>query len=120
MDLTMRNFLSPMNEENLKKILEKAMMTKTDPRINNIKVDIDEKTPETVQRVLKKRQCANCTCSRSKPQQIISEKKQEKPKSGCGSCGLGDAFRCDGCPYKGMPPFEEGKEFKFEDNLNDL
>jgi len=27
-------------------------------------------------------------------------------------CGLGDAFRCAGCPYRGLPAFEMGKKIE--------
>jgi hypothetical protein len=47
--------------------------------------------------------CENCTCGR-KEGAMPSDAPAEP--SACGNCYLGDAFRCAGCPSKGLPPFE--------------
>ena len=60
-----------------------------------------------------KKSCSNCTCGRAEGKITkLTKDMIENPQSGCGSCSLGDAFRCAGCPYRGLPAFEMGKKIE--------
>lgn len=60
--------------------------------------------------------CKDCTCGRAEAEAAgvkvqLTEEMLQNPGVGssCGNCSLGDAFRCAGCPYRGLPAFEPGK-----------
>jgi anamorsin len=61
--------------------------------------------------------CDNCTCGRASAQ---SESSTKAPKSECGNCGKGDAFRCASCPYLGKPAFKPGEEHLVLDLVDDF
>jgi hypothetical protein len=96
----------------------------------SLPIDIPEKCRPTDGK-RRRKACKDCTCGlkelemqeeeRQRAQQnaVVSLDMDDmaevdftvpgKATGGCGSCALGDAFRCDGCPYLGLPPFKPGE-----------
>jgi len=91
----------------------------------------------------KKRACKGCTCgladfettlmvapgidgevvevNRSERDRLIQAAKEApKASSSCGSCFLGDAFRCAGCPYMGLPAFKPGEKVEIDFGMDDI
>ena len=95
-----KNFFKVLEEEDLKKPMAKEKCS------------------------TQKKACKNCSCGRAEGKIVVqientndldtTKFEEQQKKGGCGSCALGDAFRCSSCPYLGMPAFKPGEKVQIK------
>lgn len=103
-------------EDDMDLIDEDSLLTEEDLKKPQLPVDGDCEVGST------RKACKNCTCGRAEEEEKVEKlgltmDQLNNPQSACGSCGLGDAFRCGTCPYKGLPPFKLGDKVSLSGNF---
>mmetsp|Transcript_23679 Transcript_23679/g.38955 ORF Transcript_23679/g.38955 Transcript_23679/m.38955 type:complete len:296 (+) Transcript_23679:67-954(+) len=98
---------APISSGDEELIDEDSLLSAEDMKPVSVAVDCGTSKTST------KKACKNCSCGRASGQakaKVTLSSLQDAPPSACGNCYLGDAFRCGGCPYQGLPPFKPGEK----------
>jgi hypothetical protein len=66
----------------------------------------------------KRKACKDCSCGLAEELSGASIVSAPAQKSACGSCYLGDAFRCATCPYLGTKPFKPGEKVQMANDID--
>jgi len=78
-------------------------------------VKVDPSTLRVCGTTGKRKACKDCSCGLREELADGKEPTTKSVNSSCGSCFLGDAFRCGSCPYLGMPAFKPGEKIQLSD-----
>jgi len=78
-------------------------------------VKVDPSTLRVCGTTGKRKACKDCSCGLREELADGKEPTTKSVNSSCGSCYLGDAFRCGSCPYLGMPAFKPGEKIQLSD-----
>lgn len=104
-----------INDDDIELIDDDDLLTEEDlkkPTAESLKAPCGTSGPKP------KKACKNCTCGLAEEIESGVEKlKTKSVNSACGSCYLGDAFRCASCPYLGMPAFKPGEKVELTDDM---